>query len=97
METKEVKTTQNVKTVDKNNIHAPQKTVTQTKINNKPIKKSCFNLMIFEIIICDLVTLAFSIVIFVKADKTLTPKEGEGFIAIFKLIIFLFYLVPSIG
>ena len=53
--------------------------------------------LIFEIIICDLVTLAFSIVIFVKADKTLTPKEGEGFIAIFKLIIFLFYLVPSIG
>ena len=36
--TKEVKTTQNVKTVDKNNIQAPQKTVTQTKINNKPIK-----------------------------------------------------------
>ena len=53
--------------------------------------------MIFEIIICDLVTLAFSIVIFVKADKTLTPKEGEGFIAIFKLIVFLFYLVQSIG
>ena len=64
----------------------------------KPVLQAAgWLLLIFKIIICDLVTLAFSIVIFVKADKTLTPKEGEGFIAIFKLIIFLFYLVPSIG
>ena len=65
---------------------------------NKPVsKKPCLNLWIFGIIICDLVTLAFSIVIFVKAHETLYPKEGDGLIGIAKMIIYLFYLLPSIG
>ena len=66
---------------------------------NEPVldsKKPCCILLIIAIIIFDLTTFAFSIVIFAKVNALFSPKK-IGFIAIFAIPIYLCFLILFMG
>ena len=66
---------------------------------NEPVvesKKSCSILLLIGIILFDLTTFAFSIVIFAKANELLLPK-GNGLIAFLGFIVYLCFLIPLLG